>query len=293
MRLKLISAAILVSISVNAAIVQPNPNIKYVPMPPMPGNPTQILLTMEGADNLKGELEQIGKTNCEFINRVSRNRILMTSVVGAVHSAPHMGPHNKTLRLIPGAASHVPIIGNGISGKHELGHEMGINHANTRIWETQTIIKQQAHEHEPFDPMTITPGVQSYNAPHIHMLEWYRATEEAYAEDGGEYILRVINDGNRDFASLKTLYYQVPNSTRQMWFSYVHVNAKGWDAPPGMPGTAVAIHESASHETYLEGLIGLEPKTNVRSGLILTLSEPTAATVKVKVTVDPTWVLQQ
>ncbi len=287
---KLISLAALYSIPVYGAIVvQPNPTIKYVPMPAA-AVPLEVLLTMDGAANLKTELQRIGKNMCEFINRVSRDKIHLTSVIASPPGkTPPIGPRHKTLRLIPKANSHVPIIGNAISAKHELGHEFRLGHANTRIWETQTKIKSSSHQHDPFDPITISPGVVSLNSAHIHYLRWYTGTEEAYAEDGGEYILAMLNNGSRDFQTLKTLYYQVPGTTRQIWFSYVHVAGK-WTAPTGMPGTGVAIHEMSKAETYLEGLIGLEPKTNVRSGLILTLSQPTAQTVRVKVTKDPTWV---
>lgn len=275
-------------------IVQPFKDIKYVPMPPMPLKPLEILLSMEGGDTVQSVLPGIGQGNSEMINRVSRGRIHMTYKTGLIGSGPHSDKTHKKLQLIPGARSHVPIIGNGISGKHELGHEMGINHANICIWESQTKISQQRHEHDFTDPMTISPGVKSYNAPHIDLLKWFSPTEEAYAVDGGKYILRVLNDGNKDFQSLKALYYEVPGSTptRAIWFSYVKTPSKGWDAPAGMPGTAIATHERIGGQTYFGGLIGLTPKTEVRSGLILTLSNPTKNQVTVDVKVDPSWVYQ-
>src|SRR6185312_3340818 len=120
-----------------------------------------------------------------FENRMSRGRIHMTYKVGDIGSGPKSDKTHKKLQLVPGAHSHVPIIGNAISAKHELGHEMGINHANVCIFDTQTKIAQQSNEREPFDPMTISPGVNSYNAPHIDLLKWFTATEEASAVDGG------------------------------------------------------------------------------------------------------------
>jgi hypothetical protein len=275
-------------------IVQPFADIKYVPMPPLPEKPLEMTLWMEGAENVQSALPGIGKNNSEMINRVSRGRIHMTYKTGLADSFPHTDKTHKKLRLVPGAASHVPIIGNGISGRHELGHEMGLGHASTCIWDTQTKIKHQSHEHDFTDPMTISPGTPSYNAPHIDLLKWFTPTEEAYAVDGGKYILRAINDENRDYKSLKALYYEVPNSNpvRGLWFSYVHVTGKGWDAPKGMPGTAIAIYERTGGATFMEGLIGLEPKTEIRSGLILTLSNPTPTQVTVDVKLDPTWVYQ-
>lgn len=275
-------------------IVQPMKDIKYVPMPPMPNPPLGILLSVEGGPAVQKELPSIGQHNSEMINRVSRGRINMTYKTGPLGFGPHSDKTHKKLQLIPGAHSHVPIIGNGISAKHELGHEMGINHANICIFSSQTKISQQRHEHDFTDPMTISPGVKSYNAPHIDLLKWFTATEEAYAVDGGKYILRTINDGNQDFQSLKALYYEIPgsNPVRAIWFSYVVVGGKGWDVPAGMPGTAIVIHERSNGQTYFEGLIGLNAKTEVRSGLILTLSNPTPTQVTVDVKLDPAWVYQ-
>lgn len=281
------------SASGNMSAMDESLPVKYVPMPPIPDKPHQILLTMVGAaPGLDGELKNIGATMCEFENRMSRGRVKMTSVVGKKGDGK-INDNNKLLDLEPGQASHVPIIGNGISAKHELGHEFSLGHASTRIWDTQTVIKSQAHEHDAFDPMTISPGVPSYNAPHLHFLQWFSPTEEAYAEDGGEYVLQVLNDGGNNKIALKSLYYEVPGSTRKYWFSYVQ-DAGGWGPLAGMPGTGIAIHSAdpAGSSTFLEGLIGLEAKTNIRSGLILTLSEATRTSVRVKVSVDPTWVLQ-
>jgi hypothetical protein len=274
-----------------SSISQNDPNIKYVSMP-NPTTPRQVHLTVEGTSNLNSTLRSVAGTMTEFINRMSRGKVKLTASIGAITSGSN-GPNNMKLKLIPGANSHVPIIGNAISAKHENGHEFGLGHASTQIWASQTKIASYGHEHEPFDPMTISPGVPSFNAPHIHALGWFSATEEAYLQTGIEYRLRLINDGNRDFTSLKSLYYEVPGSNRKFWFSYVKVPSKNWTIPKGMPGTAIAIHSSLNggKDTNLEGLIGLNEPTLIRSGLVFQLSEATSTTVKVTIALDPNWIL--
>jgi hypothetical protein len=273
-------------------VVQAAGNINYVPMP-VPTNLRQISLGLQGPAGVQSTLKNVGSTMKEFYERMSRNKIKITPQLQTL-GQNSKGPNNMLLVLKPGAASHVPIIGNAISAKHELGHEFGLGHASTRIWETQSVVKQAALERDPFDVMTITPGQVSLNAPHIHFMKWFSPTEEAYAEVGKEYTLRLINDGNKDFTSLKSLYYQVPGSERVFWFSYIKLTGKGWNTPKGMPGTAVVVHSAVGGgaNTFLEGIIGLEDKTLIRSGLILKLSEAKNKTVKVTVTLDPNWILQ-
>jgi hypothetical protein len=272
-------------------IEQTSSFINYVPMP-NPTIPRQVHLSIEGASNLNSTLHFIGNFMTEFLNRMSRRKVKVVATVDPLSSGNN-GPNNMRLKLIPGANSHVPIIGNAVSAKHENGHEFGLGHASTQIWANQTTIQSYSHERDGFDPMTIAPGVPSYNAPHLHFLGWFGGTEEAFLEPGNEYVLRVINDGNKDFTSLKALYYEVPGSNRVYWFSYVRVAGTHWNTPAGMPGTAIAIHSSPNKgaDTNLEDIFGVNSRTLIRSGLIFHLSEITSTTVKVNVTVDPNWVL--
>jgi hypothetical protein len=136
--------------------------------------------------------------------------------------------------------------------------------------------------------MTTWPGVPDLNAPHMHQLGFFGATEEAYAEDGKTYTLHVINNGASDFTSLKALYYEVPNSTRKYWFAYTKTHNV---QVPGMPtNMGIAVY-SFGGETYFEGHIGVNSGTNIRTGLIFTLSNITSSAVTVNVKIDPTWVL--
>jgi len=147
--------------------------------------------------------------------------------------------------------------------------------------------------------MTTQPDVPSMNAPHIHFKGWFTATEEAYAKVGGQYVLNLINAASTDKTSLKALFYQVPGTQRMLWFSYVRVtNGKAsiLTAPTDMPGTAIAVHSNDNSNsvgvmTYLEGLLGQKPVTNIRCGLIIQVINPTPSTVTIKVSMDPKWVL--
>lgn len=272
-------------------IIQPNKNIKYVNMP-MPEKPRQMHLDLEGSSGVKKQLGSIGRRMKEFVERVSRKKVQLSYSTGGFGSGSSKGPNRVLLVLKPGAHSRVPVIGNAITASHEMFHQFGLGHANVRIWGTQTKVKQASSSRDQFDVMTITPGGVTLNAPHVHFLKWFTDTEEAHAEVGGEYVLRLFNDGNRDFQSLKSLYYQVPGTTREYWFSYVKLKNKYWKTPAGMPGTAIAIHSAAGGSTFLEGLIGMNKETHIRSGLILEVTEPTEKTVKIKVKMDPTWALQ-
>ncbi len=278
------------------AVEQDSSKVVYVPMP-VPAEPQKYFLTCESAQDLQKSMRTVCATMKEFIERMSRNKIEVTTRVGIDQIALPKGYAKKVrLVLIPGAHSHVPIIGNTVTARHELLHQFnGLGHANTRIWKTQTVTESFSSSRDPFDPLTLTPGTDAMNAPHLHFMKWFSPTEEAFAQPGGEYVLSLINKSGRDFKSLKALYYEVPGSAtgRKVWFSYVKVVGKGWNVPEGMPGTAIAIHEAAGSSTFLEGLLGSTPKTNIRSGLILELSEITAQTVKVKVSLDPDWVLEE
>lgn len=277
----------------SSVIVQPFKDIKYVPMPPIPEKPRELMLVIEGRPGTEKVLPALGKNNAGMINKLARGRIHMTPRVFPFKKGPRGDHKHKKLILVPGASSHVPIIGNGASAHHELGHSMGIGHANTCIWKTQTEIERYRKQHDFTDPMTITGG-SVYNAAHMDHLQWFGPTEEAYAVDGGKYILKKMDD-DRDYQSLKALYYEVPgsNPVRAMWISYVNVRGKGWNAPEGMPGTAVVLHEHAGGSTFLEGVLGVNnTKTNVRTGLIIKISEPTNTQVTIDIKVDPTFVYE-
>jgi len=280
------------------AVVQTDARIRYVPMPE-PAAPLDVLLTVEGETWAQPILRDIGGDMRRFIEKMSRGKVNLNVATGEFQSGGPVTPTNKILRFIPGAGSHVPIIGNSATARHELGHEFSFNHSHTRLWDTQTTIKQESNR-DPFDPMNNSPLKPSFNAPHLHYVGWFGSTEEAYAEPGREYILSVLNDDRSDSESLKSIYYEVPGTqVRRLWFSYVTLRDRenGWQAPDGMPETAVVVHEASgarvqAGQTYMEGLVGLEPKTNVRSGLILHLSEATPDTVKVRITMDPRWRLE-
>lgn len=274
------------------SIEQPaNSSIVYVPMP-MPDHPREISLYVQTvAPGLLKTAKNVGNKMKSFYGKQSRHKINITPSFG-LKDLRQPGPNKLKLIFRPGAHSHVPIIGNAIGAAHEFGHELGFGHANTRIWGTQTTIKQARGSHDPFDCMVTAGGSASLNAAHLHYAGWFNPTEEAYAQDGGEYVLSIINAGGNDYSSLKALYYEVPGSSRKVWLSYARVKSKGWHAPARMPGTAVAIHSNGGSSTFFEGLIGLEPELLIRYGLIVELSEVTARTVKVKITKDPTWVLQ-
>ena len=267
--------------------------ITYVKMLP-PQDRREITLVVQGKNVPEDQLMSVGRSMKGFYQNMARGRVRITPVVGSGSAA---GRNKMSLIFIPGAWSHVPIIGNAVSARHELGHEFGMGHAQSRIWKTQEEIQQYKVESDPFDPMTFRPDQPSLNAAHLHFLGWFSATEEAYAKVGGTYQLSLINGANSDWTSLKALYYQVPGVNRSLWFSYVKIDNRDQTAifsdPPGMPGTAVAVHSvdgPTSGMTYLEGLIGNVPQTNIRSGLIIEVSNATATSVVVKVKKDPTWV---
>lgn len=265
-------------------------NMDYVPMLPFPDKPARYYLTIEARDpKVQVTIRSISHTLQEFLERMSRGRISITPRSGL---SPIKKPpgylYKLRLLLLPGEPSHVPIIGNAISAKHEIGHRdpFELGHANTRRFNDDGSVKRGGHEHDPFDPMTLQPGVPSLNAPHLHMLGWFGPTEEAYLKLGVQYTLRVINDGSSEFSSLKALTYIVPNTTRQVWFSYVVVDPKrrAWPSPPGMPGTGLIMHEIEGRETFLEAIFGLTPKKESRSGLFVKILSATKTTVTVKFT---------
>lgn len=268
--------------------------IAYVPAPTQ-SKALAVTLTVQydpRRPNLRDIARNIGWKMEEFQGRMSRGRIRLTSGVGPIQAKNRINRTAKVLIFRPGAHSHVPIIGNAISAKHELGHEFYLGHANTRIWLTQNVTLSKSSAHDPFDPMTTSPGVNSYNAPHLHFLGWFTETEEAYAELGKEYTLRAINDGGRDFKSLKSLLYRVPESRRLVWFSYVLVaGRRGWEVPQGMPGTGIAVHEASGGSTFLQGLHGTEGKTDPRSGVIARVRNQTRKSVIVRLELDPEWAL--
>ena len=167
-----------------------------------------------------------------------------------------------------------------------------MGHANTRIFATQLIVEMKANARDPFDPMTMSPGKVSFNAAHLHYLGWFGPTEEAWLSPGIEYTLKAINDGSRDFTALKSLVYNVPNSTREVWFSYVQMSGGGWKSAPGMPGTGIAVHEASGGATFLEDLIGLVIKTEIRSGLTINITAASTSYVTVVFSVDPEWVVE-
>ena len=282
-----------VSFSVSAV---PTTRYRYVPMLPLgsSGKPYFLSVETDGyMPNLNPTLRSIAKTMKAFVQRMSRNRIQVTTRTG---SSPVNKPagfsYKVRLLFIPGRWSRVPIIGNAITARHELFHEapFSLGHANTRLWNTQTQTASSQSQRDPFDPMTRRPGVPSFNAAHLHYLRWFSPTEEAYVDLGVPYVLRVINDGSSDFQSLKAVTYV---GQRQVWFSYVRVRSSGWSAPRGMPGTALAIHEGLKGSTFLEGLFGIgTAKTEIRSGLIVNITEATPTYVKVTFTQDTTWVYQ-
>jgi hypothetical protein len=263
----------------------------------MPTDKVNITLTVEGTDNLKPIIAHIASRMANFYQYMSRDKMKIVPRSGPIGSGGHLTATNKILRLIPGRQSSLPVIGNGISAKHELGHEFLLGHSSTRVWTTQTKLGFYKHEQDPFDPMTTSPGVNSINAAHLHVKGWFANTEEAYAEDNGEYDLHILNDMNtNDRTSLKALYYEVPNSTtRKYWFSCVLLGGK-------TPGLAIAVHtiqprgtSQVNIETYLEQIYMVKDSgtTNIRTGLILELSNPTKNSLHVKVKIDPTWVLTE
>lgn len=275
------------------ALVQPSANISYVPMP-MPEKPRQVSLYVQGtAPGHVKTIRNISHKMKSFYERQSRRKIFITPTSG-LKDLRARGPNRFKLIFKPGANSHVPIIGNAMSATHEFGHQLGLDHANTRLWETQTKVKQARRSRDPFDVMVSAGGSGALNAPHMHLSGWFNPTEEAYLEEGVEYTLSIINAGGKDFKSLKALYYEVPGSTKRVWLSYGRVKSKGWHAPEGMPRTAVVVHSAGGRtSTFFEGLIGLQPETLIRYGLIVNVTEPTAHTVKVKVTKIPNWVSEE
>jgi len=268
-------------------IVQ-EPGISYVPMPPSTVSDMTLIMEAE-TQGLEGNALRIGNNTKKFISRMSRGRVNFAVRLGEF-KANKPSEFTKVLRLIPGASSNGSVIGNGASAYHELGHQLGFGHGDTRIFDEDqtTLIKGTDRESDPFDPMTTVPLRKSFNAPHLHQAGWFNSTEEAYAEVDRKYTLRVINDGSAEFKSLKSLYYEVPGTPRRVFFSYVKVPGPGWKAP-GMPGTALVAHELVGGATFFEGTFGLDVKTHRRSGLILEVSEVTPTTVTFTVKKDPSW----
>ncbi len=267
-------------------------NIKYVPMP---DEITKINLTIEGDENVSKSIKNISQRMKKFYEYMSRNKLQITAKSGKIGSGGRLTATNKVLRLVPGKHSSLPVIGNGISAKHELGHEFLLGHASTRVWITQNKLGFYKHEQDSFDPMTVNPGVDSINAPHLHIKGWFSDTEEAYLENNKEYDIYACNNSNADRKTLKALYYEVPNSTRKYWFSCVLLGGKN-------PGIAIVVHtmtprgNSVAHlDTYLEQTYRVSDsgKTNIRTGVILELSNETKKSVHVKVTIDPNWKLEE
>jgi hypothetical protein len=269
-----------------------NNDIKYVPMP---DGITKINLTVEGTENLNPTIRNIAQKMKKFYEYMSRGKLQITAKFGKIGSGGHLSETNKILRLIPGKHSSLPTIGNGISAKHELGHEFLLGHASTRVWGTQNKLVFYKHEQDPFDPMTVSPGVDSINAPHLHIKGWFSDTEEAYLEDGKEYTLFAMNNSKADRKTLKALYYEVPNSSRKYWFSCVLLGGK-------KPEVAIVIHTitprgtSLAHlDTYLEQTYRISDSgvTNIRTGVILYLGNQTNNSLSVKVKIDPNWKLEE
>lgn len=273
-----------------------DPTLSFVRMP-RPKYPTLVKLTVEGKRNLGGAMHVIASGLARFWDRMSRGKVKVLTKIGKIGQGGRIGRRNKIIRYIPGISSEVPFAGNAVSARHEMGHEFGLQHAGTRTWKTQTTVGSTWNEHDPFDPLSVYPDAASLNAPHLHYLKWFSPWEEVYAQNGGQYDLRVINDGKNNRLDVKALYYPVPGTdNRRYWFSYVKLNPSITPTPPGMPGTGLAIHtaDDIGTTTYLEGLLGVEDATvtHERTGLRFALSNPTPTTVHVSVSLDRKWQLQ-
>lgn len=287
--------------NISVASLPPFNNIRYVPMLPLVNTGLPYYLSVETngyQPNLVPTLRSVAATMQRYVHRLSRNRVQITTRIGwTTIKKPAGFAYKLRLLFLPGRWSHFPIIGNAITSHHELFHEkpFSLGHGNTRIWDTQTVPLSGELQRDPFDPLTRKPGVASLNAAHLHYLQWFGPTEEAYIDLGIPYTLRVINDGSQDFTSLKAVTYVVPGSTRQVWFSYVKMNSNGktgWATPQGLPGTALALHEAIKASTFLEGLFGLNAKTDIRSGLIVNITAASSKFATVIFTQDPNWIYE-
>jgi len=262
--------------------------IVYVQMPPL--NHTKQM-TFEVQSASKGAADEVINGMSSFIPRMSRNRF---HLIGSWTTEMGKTTAQLMLRYIEGAWSHVPIIGNIITARHEIGHLFKMGHAHERFWTTQTKLDKVEHQREPFCTMTRTPSRESFNAGHLHFLNWFGPHEEAYLTVGQTYTLRRINDGNTDYTSLKALFYPVPNSLVKFWFSYVELQAKGsWGTSSPMNGNGIAVHSGPGVFTYLEAVIGhSSSKTLLRSGLVPNIESYTETTVTLSFSLDPNWVCE-
>lgn len=261
--------------------------IKYVKMP-MPEYPMDVTMRVQSDYYYGGIPDIIAKQQTEYWNRLSRNKILMKSIVSYPVTTGPINKNNKLLQLIPGRHSHGSIIGNGISANHEAGHQFSLDHSDTRIWEpkNQNKIKYYKSSQDPWDPMTNSPGAKTLNPPHLHYLQWFNYGEEAFLQDGGEYPMVKFYDPKKDDRKgLKALYYLVPGSSRRYWFTYNGVRTDGT--------AEIVVHSATPGRglTFFEGGL-LTGKTHIRTGMIFTATKIAPYSVVLKANLDPNWKLR-
>ena len=115
---------------------------------------------------------------------------------------------------------------------HEMGHNLGLLHANLRICDTETI-DESCPRYEYQDPFSVMgTEVRHFNAPQKELLGWLQPANLAEAAGDGLFTVQAIETPSGAIQALKVAGPLVAPFTTSRWFYYVeHREAVGFDAP--------------------------------------------------------------